>query len=146
MPTASLRRVGFLFTALVLFAAIGCGGPATSKVSGKIVLPPNTKLIETDSVAVNFMPEDAKNKGGSTTASPTDLTIRPIELPTGKFKVTVQLQAYPGSKDHEKRNATFDTLNKGFDARTSKLTYDVTAEPEQAITIDLGKGTITKGG
>jgi hypothetical protein len=39
----------------------------------------------------------------------------------------------------------FDDVNKKNDAKSSKLHYEITAEPQQSIIIDMEKGTVSKG-
>jgi hypothetical protein len=56
----------------------------------------------------------------------------------------VTLTPYPG-KEHKEREAAFNKVNHQYDVEGgSKLTYEVTADPEQKITVDLAAGKVIK--
>jgi len=52
----------------------GCGGKKAVVVKGKYVLPPDVKLNETDSVQINFVPEDPSGKGAGAVTTTKDST------------------------------------------------------------------------
>jgi hypothetical protein len=127
----------------VLFL-VGCGDATTPrKVTVKVVLPSDTKLQDTDTLVVVFTPE---GNGTAVTAqgNAKDGTFTTEVLP-GKYKLSVGVQPYPGSKDDEKRRESFDKkLNKQYSAGSTKLSYEVTGDSSQSITLDLATGTVKK--
>jgi hypothetical protein len=128
-----------------LFAAAGCGGGAAPRtVSGKLILPPGVKLAQSDMLSVTFVPEAKDGKTAVADVSP-DHTFTTRQVMPGKYKITVAAQAYPGEKGFEQRTAAFENFNKQFEPGTTKLSYEVTQDPNQSITVDLAKGTVTKG-
>lgn len=141
-------RSVWTFGLIGLLVLSGCGRK-TAVVKGTVVLPANVKLIESDSAKIIFMPEEKDRPACSGAISTSDNSFvahNPTNkgLPPGKYKVTVRLQPYPGSKGSEKRQELFARINDKYDELASKLTYEVTEEPTQSITIDLTKGTIAK--
>ena len=139
---ARLPLLAFLLSCLVTTA--GCGKSAVT-VTGKLVPPPGVKLVETDAVTVQFAPEDGKGPSVFAQVTPADGTFVTKEILPGKYKVAVQIQAYQGMPESEKRGAAFEPVNKTFSEQTTKATYEVTSDPQQSITIDLAKGSVTKG-
>ncbi len=148
MPrTLRLRSVS-LFVVLCLLVLPGCGKSGAT-LKGTLVLPSNLKLTDTDSVRVSFMPEDQKGQGYPATVSVADKSFvaqgpGKKGIPAGKYKVAVQLQPYMGSPDSEQRSAAFEQFNNAFNATNSRLTYEVTSESTQSITVDVPKGSVTK--
>jgi len=55
----------------------------------------------------------------------------------GKYKITVRA-SNPSKGSYE------DIFKDAFSVKNSTLEYEVTADPEQSIVIDLGKKTVTK--
>jgi hypothetical protein len=47
------------------------------------------------------------------------------------------------AKAPDKRKDPFKELNKKFDEKNSKMTCEITAEPNQTVTIDMAKGTVS---
>lgn len=127
-------------------ALAGCGGPTGSNVSVTVVSP-KMKLEETDNIAVTFTP-DGSGEPATATGSFKELPLvasrsnKPGVIP-GKYKLTVVITPYAGMAKADRVQYIKD-FNKGFDASASKLTYEVTADPNQSITIDLGANTVTK--
>ena len=66
-------------------------------------------------------------------------------LPPGKYKITVEAAPYSSGPDADQRRAVWNAMNKLYNTTNSKLDYEVTTDPTQTITIDLVKGTVTKG-
>jgi hypothetical protein len=125
---------------LALLTLSGCTSAKTVTVDGKVVLPPKVKVSETDSITVAFTREDdATAPGGTATASPTGLTFE-ANVPPGKYKISVRVQAYAGMKDSQKRERELAQQM----ASAPTLSYEVTGDARQSITIDLVKGTVTK--
>jgi len=125
---------------LALLTLSGCTSAKTVTVDGKVVLPPKVKLAETDSITITFAREDDPSAGGgSATASPPGLTFETAIHP-GKYKVSVRVQAYAGMKDSQKRERELTQQM----ASAPTMSYEVTGDAKQSITIDLVKGTVTK--
>jgi hypothetical protein len=143
------RFLPILTSALIcLLALSGCGGKKAVTVKGKLVLPSNIKLDKTDVIQISFVPEDAKDTTRSAKPSPTDLSFVVQNasgkgLVPGKYKVTAKIDVYPGP-DNKKREETFKQINQSYNLLKSKLIYEVTSDPEQTVTVDLTKGTVTK--
>jgi hypothetical protein len=138
---ARLIALGSLFVLLLA----GCGKSGkTVTVTGKLVLPQKAKLAESDSVIVTFLPEDNPTApGGTANVNPKDLTFS-LAVPPGKYKVSVTFQPYPGEKDSEQRTKELNQHVGMFSRDATALRHEVGSEPNQAITIDLVKSTITK--
>jgi len=156
MSNTLLGRSVLLFFGVALLASAGCGPGKGTPVSGKVVLPGKMTFEKDDSVEIVFIPEDAKKRGATVfaTASGKSSDVSFTNLNTaettgvlpGKYKVTVKVTPYAGAPGSNERKRAFDdAINKQYDAIVSKLTYEVAAGSEpQTITIDLGKGTVTK--
>lgn len=142
---------------LLLTAALaGCGDSKMAKtvdVNGKVVLPPGIKLTANDTTTVTFIPDgDAKNQGGTGVINGAGSTFT-AKLPPGKYKVTVQVQPYPGEKGSDQRIKDIDKLignygptkpGRGSEAaKESPLRHEVSNAETQSVTIDLVKGTIS---
>src|SRR5262245_25764944 len=111
-----------------LLGPTGCGGKKGTDVTGKLVLPAGVQLAENDSINIRFIPqkEDKTGKGGgSGGVSPTDLSFTVKDIAPGKYKISVNIQPYPGS-EQVKHAAAFAPLNKTFEAENTPLTYEVT--------------------
>ena len=113
-------------------------------VSGKVVLPQKTSFAEKDVVVIGFVPEAA----GKGTVNPkfngSDQSFVTSEIVPGKYKVTVQISPYP-DPESKQRQPAIDALNKQFgQVDKTKLTYEVTNDAKQTITLDMGKGEVTK--
>ena len=131
-----------------MLALCGCGGRTVS-VKGTLVPPADVQLQDSDSVAINLQPVDAKDASGGMAvynAADKSFVIKSADgqgIAPGKYKVPVRITPYPGSADSEKRAAAFDDLNNKY-ASGDKLSYEVTGDANQDIVIDLAKGTIAK--
>jgi hypothetical protein len=144
MHAHSLRASVIVPILFALVFAAGCS-ERTATVTGKLVLPASAKLIDSDSVTVSFLPLTADKKAPITIYTPGDKSFTAKEVQPGKYKVSVTVSPYPGEKDTPKRTPLFDNINKTYQGTSSKLEYEVTADPaQQAITVDLDKGTVTK--
>jgi YbbR domain-containing protein len=142
MILSSVRILLALSVATLL--TMGCGSSEkTSPVTGKLNLPSGLKLIETDSITVNFQPDEAgKTKGATIDVKGTDSSFT-INVPPGKHKVAVTVKPYPGEKDSEKRGRDISQSIGMYQMGASSLRYEVTDGP-QNITIDLVKGAVNK--
>jgi hypothetical protein len=141
------RLLSVLALALGLLALAGCGQHGAT-VKGTVVLPPQVKLEENDSLIVILVPEGENSVASPSPVKP-DLSFVSMGptgkgVPPGKYKITVSLTPYMGSPEAEKRKPSLDPINKQYDSAHTKLSYEVTSDPQQSITIDLAKGTVTK--
>jgi hypothetical protein len=146
MLQTPLRRLSFSVLGTCLLLLAGCGGTRTVNVSGKLNLPDNLKLVSDDAVNVILVPVDSGAKANNYTAKvENDHTFICRSVVPGKYKVTANFEAYPGKPGSAQRNENFKILNKTFDKNNSPLTYEVSGDAEQSITIDLTSKTVTKG-
>jgi hypothetical protein len=139
---ATLSR--FALASALLGTALGCGGgSAPVTVSGKIVLLPNTKYAETDVVVLTFVPTAADGKGGGAADVSKDLSFTARVVP-GNYKIAFSIAPYAGSKDEEKRAEAFSKRYEGLSAAKTTITYEVTSDSNQNITVDLAQGKATR--
>lgn len=125
------------------FLLTGCGKKGVT-VKGTVILPQGTTLAETDATTVTFRPEEAGGMPSSAKIK-ADGSFVATKVYPGKSKISLSLEPYPGSTPEIlKRKEAFRGLNKTFDANNSPLTYEVTSDPEQTITIDLPQKKVTK--
>jgi hypothetical protein len=138
-------RGSILAACFCLLGALGCGsGPAPVTLRGTIVLPANISLEDSDSGTISFMPATQANKSAAVTLSGKSLSFVSKSITPGKYTIVASFQPYPGKEGSQKRSDLFKPLNKGFDMKNSKLTLEVSTEPEQSIVINLDKGTVNK--
>jgi len=130
------------WSTIVVLAVAGCGGSNPVAVTGKIVPPANVKLVDTDSVTLDFVAEDPKGKSAATDAK--DLAFTSKDIIPGKYQVVVQIQPYSGLPDSEKRARVFEALNNKFSRQHSKLAVEISKDAQQSIVIDLDKGSVSK--
>ena len=131
---------------LCLILVSGCDSGKGVTVSGKLILPRNMKLAETDSVSVTFIPEDNAKAGGAVaTVNPSTLTFDTAVKP-GKYKVAVTVQPYAGTPDSDKRGRAFSDALGMYSAGGSALSYEVTSDSKQSIVIDVSSqgGSVRK--
>jgi uncharacterized lipoprotein YajG len=141
-PTLSSFRLGFALIGLSLLA--GCTGGGMTSLSGKLVLPKDMKPSQNETVSIGFTPTDESATSAAAVYDRTDRSFVVKNIKPGKYTITVSILPYMGEKDTAKRKVAYDKLNKAYDPKSSKLTYDVTTEPNQSITVDVDKGTVTK--
>jgi hypothetical protein len=143
MHTTLVLRLRMTAVASVcMVAMLGCGKSAV-ELSGKLVPPPNTKLVDSDSVQVTFVAEAKGDK--SVVVEVKDGSFSTKEIVAGKYKVAVSITPYAGEKGSQERTEYFnDFVNKDFTNTTTPLSYDVSSDAKQSITIDMGKKTVTK--
>jgi len=154
MPRNLLSRSLLGGLALTVLLLAGCGGKKTVSLKGKLVLPQGLTVGPNDSVEIAFVPEGAAPVGpgnpqpvatyNSADSSFVVATGKASGIPPGKYKIAVRISGYPGSDTPERAKA-LEGLNARFDPKTTTLAYEVAPEGEQTITIDLSKGTVTKG-
>ena len=151
MPT-NLRIRSCLTLALVCCGALavaGCG-PSRVNVKGTLVPPPNLQLKDDDSVTISFVPED-KNAGLGAgpavwNAADKSFVAKASDakgLPPGKYKIAVQIQPYTAA-DTDPRANDLSVINDAYASDKTKLSYEVTSDANQTVTIDLTSGTVTK--
>jgi YbbR domain-containing protein len=133
-----------LAAGLLALVAVGCGSSEkTSPVTGKVTMPSGIKLTETDTITIDFQPDEAgKTKGGTVDIKGTESNFT-VNVPPGKHKVSVTVKPYPGEKDSEKRGRDISNVVGMYKLGASSLRYQVEDGP-QTITIDLVKGTVNK--
>lgn len=137
------------WAAVLPFAALlaGCGGPKPVSVSGKIVMPDKVKVVDTDTITLVFNPEDGTSGASdNATASAKDLTFK-ASIKPGKYKVSVNVQAYAGQggpKDSRERPKELAQAFGGFSPGSTPLRCEVTGEPNQTFTVDLNAKTVGK--
>jgi hypothetical protein len=130
--------------ALLFTTALGCGGgSAPVTVNGKIVLLPNTKYAETDTLVLTFVSTAADGKGGGTADVAKDLSFTARVQP-GNYKVAFSITPYTGAKDDERRAETFAKKYEAFSATKTPITYEVSSDSTQSVTIDLAQGKATR--
>ncbi len=130
---------------LALLCLAGCTSRSIT-VKGKLILPGKTKLGTNDTVNIVFMPEGEGKKASAGIFNAADSTFVAKDVTPGKNRIEVKLTPYMGDPSETKRETAYEALNSKFGGGTSPLQYDVTNDPEQNITVDLDKGTVTKGG
>jgi hypothetical protein len=142
-------RFSLLVSGLVCLLSIaGCGSKRGSVVTGKLVLPDGLKLTSNDSGSVALMPEQDSAKPSGTkapggTINPNDLSFTINDAPPGDYKVVVTLTPYPGQAD-PKHAKSLKNLSDRYSIESSKMTYKVTSDSEQKITVNLVEGKVTK--
>lgn len=140
-----IRRAALALLGTVALVSTGCISSSQGvTVSGKVILPPAAKLIDTDAAQITFFPQ-AGATGGKTAAAKiaTDGTFTCKDVLPGRYKLIVNLMPYPGIAGQAKHKAQLEKVGKVYDEQHSKLTDEVTAVPQQ-ITVDLLHGTVTK--
>jgi hypothetical protein len=147
LHTITRRSIWFTIV-LCLIVLPGCARSG-AKLRGTLLLPPSVKLNDSDSVTINFVPEDLQGQVYPATFSPGEnsfVAAGPNRkgIPAGTYKIALELHPYPGSSDTASRTAFFDSFNKYFTAGNTKLTYEVTAAPAQSLTIDLTQGKVVR--
>jgi hypothetical protein len=129
-----------------LLGPAGCSAKKEVSVSGKLVLPADLERAENDGITIQFVPQDKSDTSVQSVrsgASSRDLTIAPTAIYPGKYKIAVAFQPYPGP-EQAKRTALLAPVNKAFEAANTPLTYEVTLDKDQSITIDLAQKSVTK--
>ena len=110
--------------------------------TGKLVMLPGYKLSETDSVSLTFAPE-GQDGGAKAATLAKDMSFT-IQLLPGKYKVAFSVSAYPGEKGSEKRSEAFLKKLSAFSTDKTTLTYEVTSDSVQNVTVDLAHGAVEK--
>jgi hypothetical protein len=136
--------LGFFFLITACFLT-GCGGAKPVKLEVKVEFPSSIKVDEKDSIQVRFVGQgDAQGKSGAGLASPSTMSFTSNELLPGKYKVVVNLSPYPGTPGADKRSRALEPFNDSFSDQKTPLSVDIGPEPEQKITIDLAKKSVSK--
>jgi len=127
-----------------LFLLPGCG-TRTATVSGTVELPKELKLADTDIVQITFVPDAKGEKSCFAVFNSADKTFVCKDVtPSGKYKITVNIEPPLGLADSPKRAPEFAAFNKTFAPSSTKLVYQATDESSQSIILDLAKGTVSK--
>jgi hypothetical protein len=134
----------FWGVACVLLFLVGCNrGTPTVKLEGKIVKDGTAiSLGQGESLTLSFGGTDAAGKPADVGAAvEPDGTFVVSKIPVGKYKLKVGIAS---SSNDPAGLAQMAKLNKEFEAANAKLEYDVTSDSNQQLTVDAGKGTVTK--
>jgi hypothetical protein len=151
-PVTTMRSMCKLSSGLALglclFMLTGCGAGG-QPVNGTVIFPPNVTLHSDDSIAIVFQPEDSSGKAGNGRVSPDDKTFiakgpNGGGIPPGKYTVSLTITPYTGHPDYKKRAKMIEDFNKQYSITPTRLAYEVTSDSPQSITIDLGRGLVTK--
>jgi hypothetical protein len=144
MPSILSRSAAALTAAAALFAA-GCGGD-TVRVSGRLVKDgkPYTAMLdgnEPETFSVDFVGtvNGAKMLFPATIKSDGTFTVggsNKAGIPRGEYRITVLHSGFLG--------AGGDRLKTRFAADKTPLVVEITENT--SLTIDLGAGTVAKGG
>ncbi len=126
----------------------GCGGDKGVKVEGQIVRDGNPyAAAEGETVNLSFAGKNAKGEDAiypaTVNAGAGSFVVNGPEgkgIPPGKYKITINLSS--GGSDPASL-AKLEKVNAQF-ARINGKECDITSEPVQKITIDIGKGTVGK--
>jgi hypothetical protein len=150
------ERLGrpILALGLLVLAVTGCGPGTGATVSGKVVLPAGWSFENEDAVEITLVPEDPTAKRSATASASgaargtevsfTAHTPQTKGVLPGRYKLGVRITPYPGMPGSEARKTKLDgAINRKYEATKGALSYEVT-DGAQTITIDLGKGTVTK--
>lgn len=144
MIASALRRAPLAIVGAAALTLAGCGTHGVT-VSGKVLFPPSTKLNDTDTAQITFLPDAASTASKMVAATiAADGTFTCKDIQPGKYKLVVNLMPYPGSPDHAKRMGIFERLDRTYDQQHSKLIEEVASTGQQQITVDLVKGTVTR--
>lgn len=137
-----------LFTGLLVASLLcGCDSAPTGSAVKVTVASQKLKLEETDSVEVIFTPQGTgtpATANGSVKDQP--LAAGRGETPgvlPGKYTLSVRITPYAGMATPQRVDAITESL-KQFEPNKSTLTYEVTSEKEQAITVDLDANAVKK--
>jgi len=139
------RRISLLI-GLTTLTIIGCGGPPAASAVKVTVVSSKVKLEDTDSINVSFEPDGS----GATAAASGSAKDQPLMakgsnstgVMPGKYKLAVKISPYQGQAPERVR--AMGEFSQQFAVATTPLKCEITAEPEQAITIDLDAKTVTK--
>lgn len=125
----------------------GCGGAPAGSTVKVTVASSKIKLEDTDSIEVIFTPEGtAKAATAIGSAKDQPLTAGRPDAPgvlPGKYQLGVRITPYAGMAPPERVQA-ISSLNDALSGSAASRTYEVTADKEQSITIDLDANTVTK--
>jgi len=142
-----MLRPRLALLAVCLLALAGCGAKGTP-VKGKLVLPSGVTLLPDDSVTVLFSSETEKGTSAPSMFNASDGTFvcngpEGKGLVPGKYKIAVTILPYAGM-DNDKRKAVLEPYNEAYRLDKTSLTYEVTKDADQSITIDLAQAKVSK--
>jgi len=139
------RRILFLLV-LATLTILGCGGPPAASKVKVTVASSKVKIEDTDSINIGFIP-DGSGAAAAAIGSFKDQPLtangsNSIGVMPGKYKLSVTIRPYQGMAPE--RVQAMKAFSAQFDVATTPLTCEITADPEQAIAIDLDAKTVTK--
>ena len=129
-------------TLVCLVSSVGCGSKKGTPLTGKVLLPDKVKLDTNDTATVRFVSDQKGGPGAVGKVNPSDLTFT-VEVPPGSYKVGAEFVPYPGGKANDAHHKALKNLSERFDAENSKMTYTVTSDSNQTITVNLKEGKVT---
>lgn len=125
----------------------GCGGAPAGSTVKVTVTSSKIKLDDTDSLEVIFTPEGTGTPATAIgNAKDQPLTAARGEMSgvlPGKYQLGVRVTPYAGMAPPD-RVQSIERLNEVLAGSAASRTYEVTADKEQSITIDLDSNTVTK--
>jgi hypothetical protein len=137
-------QLALVLSSLPLLLVTGCsGGKAKTPLSGKLVLPNNAQLAESDTVQMVFVPEEKTEPSALAVVSNADLSFKTTQTAPGKYKIAVKIEPYPGDQKSGARAKQFEALNAKYDQAKTPLKYEVTSASGQTLTVDLNAGSVT---
>jgi hypothetical protein len=150
MLRMKLLRVSGVLLFVGLLGLAGCSGARPVTIQGKLIMPKNVPMGEPtgkegaqDTLTLTFLKE-GEDKAFSIQVNPKELTFESKEIIPGKYKVGFQVGLYAMPTGNPKRQYEVQMFNKAHAAQSSKMTYEVTAESPQSITVDLTKEQVTR--
>jgi hypothetical protein len=131
-----------------VFPITGCSGETPVPVHGTVILPEGVTLGPEDSVHLTFVPTDETMKAGAARTKGPDNSfdasiVGGKGLLPGTYKVAAKIEFYPGSTRDVQLVSYISEINSRYVQKGSKLTYTVTKDPGQSLTVDLKEGKIS---
>jgi hypothetical protein len=124
----------------------GCPGGGMATVRGKVILPGTLKVKDGDSARIGLVSESGDKPGASSAIDPGDNTFVMRDVQPGKYKIIFHIDPYPGKEDSAKRAKEFEPLNMKYEAQKTPIKGVDVGDQNQTLTVDLDKGTVSKGG
>jgi hypothetical protein len=150
-PRLTLASCRLLLLLVGSFALIGCGGGKGVKVSGKVVLPKNAKLLPSDDFYVSLDGVDKPHsEAGKVEQSDLTFAIDGADrrgVPPGKYKVNINCKPYrsPDGTAYKKHKEELDAVfSKFYGPKNVLPEIEITSDADVSLTIDLEKKTVTK--
>jgi hypothetical protein len=111
-------------------------------VTGTLIFPPGFTVKPEDGLSLGFEPEAEGGKPVGAVVNPADLSFVAKEVLPGKYTLTVFVTPY--SNQAGNRAMAIKEFNDAHSKAPTKLTCEVTSDPDQSFTVDIAKGKVTK--